>query len=287
MKTQMNFKKERVLVAGLLTTLALSQLAGCANKSDSAATVTTNVVMTGSSGATTVAQNVKSLWQKLFFPQAIANTPPSLVDASGATVVLNSAWVVIKEIEFKAEELSSAGEEVEVSLQGPYFVNLVDPAATVLGEATVPDMPLRRIKFQFHKTDTALPVTAPASLTGNSIVFEGTVGGASFTYLADDSTEVNVGGGHGVAPSAGANLLVAVKMADLFKKIDLSGIVGTTTISASNRVAGSNLCPLIDASANDLYTCFRKGIESESKMGRDDDGSGEIEDTEEEVDDIG
>lgn len=286
MKAQMNVKNERVLVASLLAILTLGQIVGCANKNDSAATVSTNVMMTGSSGAATVAQNSQSIWQKLFLPRAIANTPPALVDKNGATVILNSAWVVIKEIEFKTEELTSAGEEAEISLQGPYFVNLVDPTAKLLGEASVPDAPLRRIKFKFHKVETALPSAAPAELSGNSIVFEGSVGGASFTYIADDSTEVNIGGGHGVAPAAGSGMLVAVKVADLFKKIDMSGIVGPTTISNTNRVAGTNLCPLIDASANDLYTCFRKGIESESKMGRDDDGSGEIEAEEEEVDDV-
>lgn len=284
MNTQTVRQNERMLIAGLLAMMAFGQLVGCAKK-DSTSTVSTGLVMTGSSGAATVAQD-KSLWRKLLFPTAFANTPPALVDKSGATVVLNSAWVVIKEIEFEGTETAGAEDKNEISLTGPYYVNLVDPAATSLGEVTVPDSAIRRIKFKFHKSDATQPASVPAALSGYSIRFEGSVGGANFVYLADDSTEVQVGGPHGVLPSASSSLLVAVKMADLFKKIDMSGITVSTTISSTNRVPGANLCPLIDTSAADLYTCFRKGLESESKMGRDDDGSHELEVGEDEVHNI-
>lgn len=65
-------------------------------------------------------------------------------------------------------------------------------------------------------------------------------------------------------------MLIVIRMADLFKKINLSSIVAPTDIHAGNRVNVVNPCPLIDASANDLYTCFRKGISTEGNFGKDD-----------------
>lgn len=275
----MNQRLLKLLKGAVGTAVMMNFNIACSKHGSTAAA---GLVMTGSSAAATVAQNV---WQKLFLPSAIANPPPALMDQSGATVLINSAWVVIKEIEFKSTESAVAGESLETSLIGPYYVNLISPEATKLDDLAVPDHPIRRVKFKFHKIETAPPENVPSALSGHSIMIEGSVGGAPFTYLAEDSTEVQVGGPHGVIALPGSNLLIAVKVADLVRKINLSSISAATTISTTNRVSGANLCPGIDASAADLYTCFRKGLESEAKLGRDDDGDHEIEANEEEVDD--
>ena len=82
-----------------------------------------------------------------------------------------------------------------------------------------------------------------------------------------------------------ANLVVGIKVADLFKKINLSGITANTLISDTNRVTASSPCVSIDASAADLYTCFRKGLEQAGKFGKDSNNNGEIEVGEDEVKD--
>lgn len=260
---------------------------GCAKNSDTP-TVTTSLVMTGSGQASTIAKyKMQHPWLSMFMPSAVALTPPALVDSKNATVNLTKAWIVIKEIEFKPTEVageSEASEAPEVEFQGPYFVDLLSAAPSALGSAEVPVATYRRIKMKLEKGST-IPADAPAGLNGNSIYFEGTVAGNQFTYVSDDGTEFQIGGAGGMDLSSNANLLVAIKVSDLFKMIDLSSVTNGMAISSSNRVAGANLCPLIDASAADLYTCFRKGLEKAGKFGKDDDGDHEMEADEDEVHD--
>lgn len=257
---------------------------GCAKNSDTP-TVTTSLVMTGSGQASTLAKyKIQHPWLSMFMPSAVALTPPALVDSQNATVNLTKAWIVIKEIEFKATETADAAESADVEFQGPYYVDLLSAAPSSLGSAEVPAATYRRIKMKLEKGAT-LPADAPAGLSGNSIYLEGTVAGNQFTYVSDDGTEFQIGGAGGMDLSSNANLLVAIKVSDLFKMIDLSSVTNGMAISSTNRVAGSNLCPLIDASAADLYTCFRKGLEKAGKFGKDDDGDHEMEAGEDEVHD--
>ena len=43
----------------------------------------------------------------------------------------------------------------------------------------------------------------------------------------------------------------------------MSSITAPTDISAGTPIPTANPCPTIDPSAADLYTCFRKGLETE------------------------
>lgn len=236
----------------------------------SSRSVTTGLTMTGS-GQPAVAQ---TKFQKLFslmIPSAVALSPAPLVDSTNLSVNLTEAWVVIKEIEFEANEVAD-GSEVdgdEVEFQGPYFVDLLSDAPVSFGNAVLPATGIRRIKMKLHEADS-LPASAPVELTSKSIYLNGTVNGIAFSYAADDSTEIEIAGPNAVVPSSAKDMLVVIKTADLFKKIDLSSIVAPTDIHAGNRVNAVNPCPLIDASANDLYTCFRKGLETEGNFGNDD-----------------
>lgn len=253
--------------------LALSLLAtGCNHKSSSPTVsgVTTGLTMTGS-GQPAVAQTNLQKMFSLFMPSAIALTPPALVDSTSLTVSLTEAWVVIKEIEFEANEVAGASEQDgdEIEFEGPFFVDLLSDAPVSFGDAILPASGFRRIKMKLHEADT-LPASAPAQLTSKSIYFSGSVNGVAFSYAADDSTELEIAGPNPVVPSSAQDLLVVIRMADLFKKIDLSSIAAPTDIHSGNRVAAANPCPLIDASATDLYTCFRKGLETEGNFGSDD-----------------
>lgn len=207
----------------------------------------------------------------LFVPSAIALTPPPLLDANNQSVSLSEAWVVIKEIEFEAQELPDGTETDgdEVEFQGPYFVDLLSVAPISFGDSAIPATGIRRVKMKLHEADS-LPAAAPVGLTSKSIYFNGTVNGFAFSYAADDSTELEIAGPNPIVPSSSKDMLIVIKMADLFRRIDLSSIAAPTDIHTGNRVNAVNPCPLIDASATDLYTCFRKGLSSESSFGNDD-----------------
>lgn len=278
-----------VINKGLVSLTAISTVAllsSCAKTNEvTDSTVPASIVVTASSSTATVAKAKPNLFS-LLFPTATANTPPSLVDSSGAVVNLSSAWVVIKEIEFKAQETAStqeaAGAESEIEFQGPYYVDLLANSPAPIDSKQIQARLFKRIKFKLHKAEQAA-TGIPADLNNHSILIQGTVNGVQFSYLADDSTEINIGGGTGVNLDGSAGLLLTFKFANMIKQMNLSGITNSTVISASNRVSGSNLCPSIDASANDLYTCFRKAFEVHAECGKDDDGDHEIESHEEEV----
>lgn len=255
---------------------------GCANSASNSG-VLTSLTMTGSSQATTIAKyKIHHPLLSFFIPTAVALPAPSMTDATGANVTLNKAWIVIKEIEFKGTEVGEASEAPEIEFQGPYVVDLLSAAPTSFGEAVLPTGVYRRIKMKLESAAT-LPAEAPVALQNNSIYLEGTVAGNQISYSSHDGTEFKISGAGGVNIADNSNLLVAIKMADLFKMIDFTG-VGAVAISENNRVpTASNVCPLIDASAMDLYTCFRVGLEKAGKFGKDDDGDHEIEVGEDEV----
>lgn len=267
----------------MITGMAMLGIAGCAQSPSGS--VSTSLTMTGSSQAATVAKyKINHPWLSFLMPTAVALTPPSMTDSTGLNVTLNKAWVVVKEIEFKPNETAESSEVDgdEVKFRGPYVVDLLAVSPAPFGEAELPTGVYRRIKMKLDK-DAVLPAEAPVGLSGNSIYFEATVAGNQITYSAADGTEFQIGGAGGINLNDNANLLVTIRLADLFKMIDLSGISSNVAISESNRVAGTNLCPLIDASAQDLYTCIRKGLEKSGKFGKDDDGDHEIEAGEDEV----
>lgn len=254
----------------MLSTAVLTLGVGC--KPQAAASkpsVQTSLFMTGS-GSKNVVQTNTQKFLSLFVPTASALTPPLLLDATGLSVNLNEAWVVVQEVEFKTTETASAGENLqhEIEFHGPFYVDLLSNAPSSFGVASLPVEGIRRIKMQLHAAD-ALPASAPVALTGNSMYLSGSVNGVAFTYSSADSTEFEIGGPNPVVPNSASDLLTVIRIGNLFEKINLSSIAVATNISAGNRVAVANPCPLIDASAVDLYTCFRKGLATEANFGND------------------
>lgn len=260
---------------------------GCA-KASSGATATASLKMTGSSQPATVASYKKAYpLLQLLSPTAVALPPPAMMDSAGSNVQLTQSWIVVKEIEFKQEEAAGAAEVegAEIKFRGPYVVDLLSTIPASFGAAEVPAGVYRRIKMKLEK-DAVLPAGSPTELMGNSIYLQGTVAGKSFKYTSQDGTEFKISGPGGVNISETANMVIGVKISDLIKKINLTAVLDTVVISESNRVAtSSSACPTIDASAMDLYTCFRKGLEQAGKFGRDSDDDGEIEVGEDEVKD--
>lgn len=278
MKTQ-NLTLKKLVSSTLAVGLTLSSLA-CSKKASNSSTVSSSFTMTGSNKAATVA--MKPSLMNLLFPKANALTPNNLTDSTGLTINLSQSWVAIKEIEFEASETASAGEVdgAEVSFKGPYFVDLLSNAPAALDSQSIPASSFQRIKMKLHKVEGSLPSSVPAALNANSIYIAGTIGtggsAVNFTFLSDDGAEYQIGGPKAVTPKDGGQILVEIKFADIFKKINLSTVTNNETISASNRHAGSHLCDSIDTSANDVYTCIRKGLEKYADVGEDSDRSGDI-----------
>lgn len=281
--------KQHIALKFLIALLALVAM-GCSKSTN---TTTGNplvgLAMTGSSAQAT-AQNTFKSWpvcliNELFFKKAQALPPPgAMFDAAGNSVSLQTFWINLGEIEFKASETPEAGEVdgEDLAFSGNYLVDVFSSSPQVLAYSSISVTTIRRVKMKLSRVST-VPSGAPASISGNSVFIQGQVGSHQFSYVTDEETEFEVAGPQAVSAVNNKNLLLEFKVANLIKKINMSVISSNTAISSSNRVNATNPCPLIDASANDLFTCFRKGLESEADLARDDDGDYEIDADEDSV----
>lgn len=262
-----------------LLALAVAMVLGCQNNK-SGNTTTGNpmisMAITGASSSATVL-NMRHQFNifDLFIQTAFAfPAPTSMVDANGNTVVLSQNWINLGEIEFKTSEVVDSGEidGSDVDFQGPYAIDMFSTTPQLLGFNIISVDQVRRIKIKLIRT-TSTPSGAPVGFLGKSIYISGQVNGQTFSFSTTDESEIQVAGSTVVTPTANKAMLLELKTANLIKKIDLSAITTATNIDDSNKVNVANPCPNIDASATDLFTCFRKGLESESNLGRDDDGN--------------
>jgi hypothetical protein len=243
-----------------LSALLTSCNSGSNSSSDHA--VTTDFAITGSGMNATVSTS----W---LFPSAYALTPPPLLDSNLANVDLLEAWIAVKKVHFFRSSNPDAIPTSADHYQGPFFVDLLDGTPEPFGSIRLYPEGLRRVKMLLHKSNS-LPANVPAAMSGNSMYFRGQVNGFAFTYSSDDTTDFNVIGENAAYPESGKKLMMTFRIADLFKQIDLSAITADTDISASNRVNAVNPCPTIHASATNLYTCFRQGMNQAAKFGKDD-----------------
>ncbi|MBA2405199.1 MAG: hypothetical protein H0V66_10545 [Bdellovibrionales bacterium] len=252
----------------MISLLMATTIISC-NKEESDSGVVTNFAITGS-GQDAVAQ---SFLQKPFswiIPSAVALSPPALEDSNGSVIDLNEAWIVLKKIQFNSSESDNdvGNANYSAHYKGPFFIDLLSDTPISLGEIRLPERGLRRVKMLLHK-DNNVPASAPAALSGKSIYLNGMINTHNFIYVADDTTDFQISGPNAVLPEEDKDLLAVIRLADLLKKIDLSGIVADTTIDSASRFPAVNPCPLIHAPASDLYTCFVKGIAQAAKFGKD------------------
>ena len=270
-------------VAVIYMTLLILTLCGC-QKNDAGGTTTGNPLvgftMTGSSGAATVALNksinIFPLLQS-FLNKAVALPPPMLQDSVGTTISLNEAWISVKQVEFKASETVAVGEidGDSVSFQDPTAVNLIASSPQFFGQVRINTTSLRRVKMQLHNVDV-LPANAPLALTNKSIYWKGSVSTRQFTFSTTEGYEYELAGPNGVPLAENSNILLSIKIASLFKKIDMTAVTDGADITKDTRVPATNPCPLINGSAVDIYTCFIDGLKTESNLGRDDANDGEL-----------
>lgn len=278
MKTFLNIK------AGLVLAAAASITMGCDSKKDTPQ-VTTSLSMTGSASAATVAKaTFMDKLMSMVLPSSFAFVPATIVDANGATVTLSEAWIMIKEIEFETEEDGAEDEVdgVEIEFQGPYAVDLLSTTPVALDTQAIPQLPYRRIKMKLHEAENTV-VGIPSGLVNNSIFLSGAVGANAFTYQSDDTTEFEIGGPNAVLPGDGNAVLIQIQLANIIKQIDLSGLPNGAAVTSSSRFAGASLCPSIDSSANDVYTCIRNGLRMYADWGCDVDGDDDLDDSDDSV----
>ncbi len=268
-------------------------------KKESGGTTTGNPLtlsITSSNQNKTIAVNTKTWMDRLLLtliPRVNALPPPTLlVDALDNNVQLNEAWTVIKEVEFKNTEATSNEviDGAEISLPGPYIINLFSSTPTSIGTTEVNYTNLKRIKMKYSKAESSVTInepSAPAGLNGKSIYLSGSVNNNSFIFSSSEEIEYEVSGPNSVTLSySTSHFLISINIANLIRKINLSSITNNSaTIDENNKISVTNPCPLIDSSAQDLYTCFQKGLKSEANFGKDSDGSGELETNEESVKD--
>ena len=278
----------RTFILKLIFVFSALLLSGCKNGSESTTTGNPFVSLTAT-GSASVATVAKNMFQKLLLtvlPRAQALPPPAtMVDAVGNTVVLNQAWYSIGEIEFKYEETAGGGETDgdSVEFAGPYSIDLFSSTPTVFASGYISTDQIRRLKFKLKKT-LVLPTGAPADFMNRSLYLSGTVNGHTLVYYTEEETQAEVAGPNLVNALNNSDLLMEFKTANLIKRIDLSAVTANVIINEGNRIPATNPCPNIEPSANDLYTCFRKGLEKESNFGRDEDGDNQLDLSEESVD---
>lgn len=250
--------------------LAITGMYSCTpNKGTSTGNPLVVLNMTGSSAAATafLPKNIFS-WA---LPTAYAFPPPaSTLDASGSTVILSDFWINISEIEFKMSETTESGEidGSNVEFAGPYLVNLFSLSPSTLASGELVQNQVRRIKYKTKKV-SGVSGGNPAGMNNNSIYLAGSVAGKNFSFTMAQEITFESAGTNLVTFNNNDNFLLQVQTSDLIRKINLTAVNNNDVISDSNKIAAANPCPLIDASAADIFTCFKNGIQQQTKLGKD------------------
>lgn len=269
--------------------LIFAALISCQN-SKSGNTVAGNpyisLAMTGASTNATVLNIQKRFnFFDLIFAKSFAfPAPSSMMDSAGNVVVLSQYWINLGSFEFEATESATLDEidGTNIDFQGPYPVNLLTSSPQILGSNSINLSQIRRIKAKLAMT-LSVPTGAPSVFLGKSIYISGQVNGNNFTFSTNAESEVQVGGATVITALSDKTMLLELRTANLIKKMNLSAITTATNIDDSNKVNVVSPCSGIDVSANDLFSCFLKGLETESDLGRDDDGNFRIDATEEAI----
>lgn len=207
------------------------------------------------------------LWN-LLFPSAWALPVTGVVDANSNTIRIDESWISIKNIRI---EMSGDLSSDDTRLDGPFIVDLLSENASLLADVNI-DGAVDELRWELEKTQLAdLPPEAPVELEDNSFILVGKINSITdFTFISDESTSMRFESE--TFTPANSNLVINILLKELFSKINLTSVTDNEVISSSSEhpTIGSE-CPEIDPSANDLYTCFRKGLESEAVLGNDSD----------------
>ena len=242
---------------------------------------------TASSQARTVAKHFLDQLLVLTIGRSYASPPPgNLIDSANNIVTIGTFWISVEKIEFKANEVADSNEVdgSQVEFQGPYQIDLLATPGSTLASGNIQVSDFHRLKYHTTTAGT-LDSGAPSGLLNKTIYMSGTVNGNPFIFAPSNQVEISTAGSKLLSAKALDNILLQFNTANFFRKIDLTtvGTGGLITIHEGNVVSSTGACPLIDASANDLYNCFIQGLSTESNVGRDSNGDAQLESGEESI----
>jgi hypothetical protein len=242
----------------------------------------TPLVIKGVQDAAVARTSEPSFWDLWgLIPRAFADfVVQAVTDLNGTnSVAFTQGLISVTDIELKTTELESDDESAEIKFQGPYFADLFASSPTALDEVSLSADAYRRIKFKLHKGEES-DAGAPANLVQNSVYLSGTINGNAFTYATEEETEVEIIGDKAYTPVTGGQLLLVFDFGAIVSATNLSALAsaGNKNVSDSNRIAASNPCPTIKEGAEDLFTCFREGLDQQGRFGDDSDKDGAIDD---------
>lgn len=269
-------KKQLIFTILLFTLLATYSC----SKSDGTSTGNPliSVTMTGStnSATTSLQSNLQFSW--LIKPAYALPPPSNMQDLVSSTVTLSQFWFNISEIELKPTEMTDSSEVdgSDIEFTGPYTVDLFNSNPQPFATSEISQSSIRRIKY---KTKKVLDVSAgnPADMVNYTLLITGSVAGKNFTIRSGEELDFETSGPNLVSLSSGNNLLLEIQTAEIFRKIDLTQVTNGDVIDESNEIPATNPCPDIDNSATDIYRCFLRAIQLQTKVGHDEDGDNELE----------
>lgn len=210
--------------------------------------------------------------------------------SAGGTLTLSEARLALKEISFEREGQSEA--EIEIKYQGPYLIDLMtDTATPSFDTITLDNGTYQKIKMKLAKMESGLPPTD--TLYERSIYLEGTYSGATgnsgnvtdipFTLVfeTDDDFELSaLSQGFSISATSANTVIVALRMnrwlnfhdAENQEDEDFSDVIVTSgRIDLSKDSASTN---------HKIWQTMRKLLKASARFGKDSDGSGKLEDNE-------
>lgn len=120
-------------------------------------------------------------------------------------------------------------------------------------------------------------------MLNNVVYISGTLGGKGFSFYSATELEMSVAGSNLVSAQEGDAILLQIKLAALFQKIDFTSFINGTAPSINEgaviHTTGSP-CPAIDPLITDLYSCLMRGLATEANLGKDSNGNGELDSSE-------
>ncbi len=183
--------------------------------------------------------------------------------AASDTVILSSAKVLIKEIEFENDALEDSAE-LEI---GPFLVNLnLAGGLTEIATGDLPNGTYDKIKFEIHKAeddgethgDTAF-YNGPADDERFSFIISGTYNDTAFTYKSQKGVEQE------------SDLNPPIVISDSLKDVNVTLIVNPSGWFKKN---GNFLDPRNEANRSDIddniKNSFRKAVEDDDHDGHED-----------------